>query len=150
MASPQPSEEHFQKFCPRIFPNEISPFLYGLAPAACHDLLSLSTTSFLSQHQLPSTCWSLHNATSPIFLDTNLPFSSPLLSLPSLLSLILSCFLFLFQPNFSFSPLSSFPLSFPPFPLSFTNIYGALASGLGYCVGGYKGSRILVLMGCLL
>ena len=108
---PVPSLQHssFQTFCHRIFPNETSPLPVQLGSGHL-ELLSLSTTSFLSQHELPSTGPEfLHHVTSPTFQDTNLPSSSPLLSLLS------------FSYSFFFT-LPSPPLPFF-FPKCFESIY---------------------------
>lgn len=109
-----PSLQHssFQTFCHRIFPNETSPLPVQLGSGHL-ELLSLSTTSFLSQHELPSTCPEfLHHVTSPTFQDTN--YLPPLLSsLPSH-SLVLS-----FSP-YLLPSLSSFP-----------NVLRAFTNGLG-------------------
>lgn len=76
------------------------------------DLLSLSTTSFLSQHQLPFT--------GPSIFTRSLHSSSRILIYPSSLLSFLShpvFFFFPFHPTFSFPStiLSSLPLSFLSF-----------------------------------
>lgn len=115
---------------PQNAPNETSPFLYSLAPAVLtsphfQPLLSFPIPVSLYMPCLPSA--SLHSVASPVFQETNLPFSYPLLCL---LAPILSFFLYFILPS---PPL---PPSFPPSLLySSTHVSGAFTDGLGIMLG---------------
>lgn len=89
--------------------------------SGCLDLLSLSTTSFLSQHQLPFT--------SPSFFTRSLhPSSRILIFLSPLLSFLLHSVSF--SPHFILPSPSSCHLILPRSLLSFTNVYGAFTNEL--------------------
>lgn len=126
MASPQYPAEQLQTIHHRMFPNETSPFLYSLAPAALtsphfQPLLSFPIPVSLYMPCLPSA--SLHSVASP--LSKRLIYLSPILFSAS-------------SPPFSLSSSISSYLLLPSLHLFFpssTHVSGAFTDGLGVMLG---------------